>query len=111
MSDTVIIFLILAAVAGVFLVLFRRSRHVRLKVTGPGGIGLEVEASKDEPQGDGAAGGSSAPGGARIEGVKAGRDAVADDQTGQGAVVKDTEAGRDARATATPPGANPNPKP
>ncbi len=110
-SDTAIFIIAGSIVVIVFVVLYRHFRRVRVKMRGPGGMGVELEASKDPPQADGSAGGAPAPGGARIEGVKAGRDAVAHDQTGRGATVKDTEAGRDAKATAIPPEENPPPKP
>ena len=88
---------VVVAIFGLIVIVVARSfgKQIKASIKGPAGLSLDVEAS-GEP--------SPAEGGVRIEGAKAGRDVSAEDATGKGAVLKDVDAGRDAKATSTKAG-------
>ena len=96
-TTTVVVVAILACIVVAAFLVYRSRAKVSLK--GPGGVGLEIDAS-NQPQ---ATLPATTPG-VQIEDAKAKRgDIVLDDQTGKGVVGKQLEAGKDILASSAPP--------
>ncbi len=95
-----IIIAIFALVAVAAFLVFRQRAQVRIK--GPLGTGLEVDASDQPPP--------PTPG-VRVEDAKSRKGGlVADDQTGRGADVRQVEVEDDILVSSTPPAETPSPK-
>lgn len=99
-NAAIIVVGIFAFVIIVVALIYRKSLKASIK--GPGGLGLDVEASNES---------GKAQGGVQMTGVKAGRDIAADDRTGGGVSMNQVEAGQDVQATSEDSGASPPPKP
>ncbi|MCA1615870.1 MAG: hypothetical protein LC800_17570 [Acidobacteria bacterium] len=98
-KNTLIAIGILAAVVIAAILVFRRG-GVKTKITGPGGTGLDLDASNPQPT----------PG-ASIEDAKSHRGSVrAEDHLGRGASVRRAEAEQDVVATSRLPGEDSDPK-
>lgn len=96
-TTTIVVVAILACIVVAAFLVYRSKAHVSLK--GPGGVGLEIDAS-NQPTG-----GPAAPvPGVQIEDATSKRGGIlAEDQTGKGAVVRRVEAEGDILASSTPP--------
>jgi len=96
-TTTSVVVAILACIVVAAFLVYRSKARVSLK--GPGGVGLEIDAS-NQPQ----TGAAAPTPGVQIEDAKTtGGGILAEDQTGKGAAIRHVEAKGDILASSTPP--------